>query len=394
MRCHALLPAVALLAACGTAGATRALNEPSIDTLPGGIVRVANTGPTRWADTSGWKLVLERTIAPPENSPGQLNAPNGIVVDSRGRIFLLDTKPTLIKVYAPDGTFTGTIGREGSGPGEFRQWGMLTISRDTLFHHDPGQSRTQSFTADGAFIKVWTSLCCWSMPVAGDDSGRTTVPGMVHPDSTAKSFMAGAGYVRYRADGGVADTIILPPRGQVKSWEVHDKDNNMIMSVPLMPGVQGTFDRAGHYVWGDQANYQIMISRHGLDTLRLFSSTAGVMPIPDSIRQERFDQAVKNNPRLKSVAKLGDIPADYPPWTSIASDGNGNFWVIRPGSRTAGDIFDVFTPDGVLLGAVPAPFHDVYRSYWTRDRVYVVQEDDATGVQAIKVYRIDRGDRK
>jgi hypothetical protein len=394
MNGHCRWLALFALGACSAGGAKHALNAPKIDTLPGGIVRVTNSGPTGWADTSGWKLVLERSIAPGENSPGQINRSNGIVADSRGRIFILDSKPTVIKIYAPDGTFVGTIGREGSGPGEFKSWGMLTISRDTLFEHDPNQSRTQSFTADGAFIHGWTSLCCWQMAVSADDSGRTTVPGMIRPDSTAKSFLAGAGYIRYHADGRAVDTIILPPQSPVKSWQLNDKDNQMTMSVPMTPGRQGTFNRAGHYVWGNQAGYTIVVSRTGLDTLRLFSATAGTVPIPDSIRQDAFDVVIKNNPALKSVAKLGDVPTNYPLWTAITVDGNGNHWVLRPGPKSEGDILDVFTPDGVLLGAVPAPFNGLYRTYWTRDRVYALQEDEATGAQAIKVYRIERGGGK
>ena len=56
---------LALLSACSAASG-KALNEPVTDTLPGNIVRVENTGPTEWADTSGWKLVLDQTIQPPE----------------------------------------------------------------------------------------------------------------------------------------------------------------------------------------------------------------------------------------------------------------------------------------------------------------------------------------
>lgn len=155
------------------------------------------------------------------------------------------------------------------------------------------------------------------MPAAADDSGRTPVPGMLRPDTTSKSFLAGAGYVRYHADGRVADTVIIPPQPEVKSWRVREKDNRMSMSVPLMPGLQRTFDRAGHFVWGQQARYEIVISRKGLDTLRIFSSVAGTFPIPDSIRREEFDQAIKNNPMLKSVARFDDIPRNYPAWTSM-----------------------------------------------------------------------------
>ncbi|HEV8122824.1 MAG TPA: hypothetical protein VGP80_01145, partial [Gemmatimonadales bacterium] len=33
------------------------LAAATIDTLPGGIVRVMSPGPTAWADTNGWRLV-------------------------------------------------------------------------------------------------------------------------------------------------------------------------------------------------------------------------------------------------------------------------------------------------------------------------------------------------
>ncbi|MES2124235.1 MAG: 6-bladed beta-propeller, partial [Gemmatimonadota bacterium] len=141
---HTVPLALILAAACGAADAKVSLNAPTIDTLPGGIVRVRNTGPTGWADTNGWKLVLEHTFAIPDGSPGQLNNPSGIVADSKGNIYVLDSKPATIKAYSADGAFLRTIGRDGSGPGEFRQWGMLTIARDTLVQHDPGQSRTST----------------------------------------------------------------------------------------------------------------------------------------------------------------------------------------------------------------------------------------------------------
>ena len=351
---------VAIGAACGTR-TDSAAGRPQIDTLPDGIVRVANNGPTAWADTNGWKLVLESTIAPADNTPGQFNLPTGLVVDSRGRIFVMDRKPAVIKVYAPDGSFIGTIGREGSGPGEFRERGLLTISHDTLFLHDPGQSRTQTFTTDGDFVHGWVSLCCWQMRVAGDDSGRTTVPGMIRADSTAKSFLAGAGYIRYYADGRVADTLILPPQPETRTWQVAVNNDSIAMSVPLMPGMQAAFDRAGHFVWGVQDRYQFVVSRNGLDTLRLFSSSADRFPIPDSIRQEEYDQAIKSDPAMSSVASSTTFPGIY----GLDVDRERRLrqlWVSRPGpkSDTTSSMSSHRTASSsARSGAVSQPLADV-----------------------------------
>ena len=55
-----------------------------------------------------------------------------------------------------------------------------------------------------------------------------------------------------------------------------------------------------------------------------------------------------------------------------------------------GSAWEVFTPDGRLLGRVPAPFADPYRTFWTRGRVYSIEDDEMTGALSIRVYRIDK----
>ncbi|MBP9897908.1 MAG: hypothetical protein KBF28_06030, partial [Gemmatimonadales bacterium] len=69
------LALAALLAGCSLAAKDSALATAEIDTLPGGIIQVTNSGPTKWADTSGWRLVLEREIVPEEGSPGEIGNP-------------------------------------------------------------------------------------------------------------------------------------------------------------------------------------------------------------------------------------------------------------------------------------------------------------------------------
>ncbi|MES2304849.1 MAG: hypothetical protein V4558_05050 [Gemmatimonadota bacterium] len=396
MRCP--LPMVLLLAAaCNSAGAKVALNVPAIDTLPGGIVRVRNSGPTEWADTSGWKLVLEHTFTMADGSPGQLNDPGAIVVDSKGNFYILDQKPATIKAYGSDGAFLRTIGKDGSGPGEFRQWGLLMIAHDTLVEHDPRQSRTSLFTTDGQFIRVWLTLCCHSRPVSADDNGLISIPGSIKIDTTAgrKSLFAGAGFVRFRLDSTVADTVLFPTEPVRKLWEFHNKQNNSSWSIPFTAGTSSRLDRAGRFVWADQENYRFIISKTGLDTTRIFESVPGpVATIPDSLRKEQFDSYTKGNPDLRGIAKMADIPTVYPAWTTFVVDGANNLWVLLPGAKGPGTFWDVFTADGTLLGRVPATFSEPWRTFWTRDHVYSVEDDESTGSTAIKVYRIDKGGKR
>src|SRR6185312_16863036 len=150
------IPTCAILVACaGTR--TSSLATAQVDTLPGQVIRVRNTGPSEWTDTNGWKLVLERTIQPASGSPGELVHPAVVAATSGGDVLVLDSKPAVIKRYSADGTFLNTIGREGSGPGEFHDYGGLYVARDTLLHQDAEQTSVSAYGIDGKFIASWTS---------------------------------------------------------------------------------------------------------------------------------------------------------------------------------------------------------------------------------------------
>ena len=69
---------VLVLAACQGAPTEPSRATATFDTLPGGIVRVFNAAP---ADSGRWSLVLERTVQPDDETPGELRDPN--LIDMR-----------------------------------------------------------------------------------------------------------------------------------------------------------------------------------------------------------------------------------------------------------------------------------------------------------------------
>ena len=59
--------------------------------------------------------------------------PTDAVAGPDGRVFLLDTQLATIHIYEADGTFAGTVGRDGDGPGEFRfPTGMVLLPGQRL----------------------------------------------------------------------------------------------------------------------------------------------------------------------------------------------------------------------------------------------------------------------
>jgi hypothetical protein len=304
---------------------------------------------------------------------------------------VLDHKPAGIKVFDASGTYVRTIGREGSGPGEFRPYGMLMISRDTLVHHDSRQARTQAFTADGQLVRVWKTSCCHSRPLLASTDGIFPIPGTIDPDTTAgaTAMFTGAGAVRYRIDATIVDTILFPPEPDQPYWKIGDKNNWSINTIPFQPGIVTRFLPDGGLLWGLQGSYRLLVSRTGLDTVRIFEWTAARTEIPDSLRTKAVADQIAQDERWRGVARLDDVPTAYPVWTSAVADGAGNYWVLIPGPKGESNHWDVFDPTGALLGSVPAQFEGTYRTFWTADRVYSVTEGD-DGTPVIRVWRIDR----
>lgn len=55
-----------------------------------------------------------------------------VVRDRRGITYLLDNQLKLIHVIAPDGKYSGTVGREGEGPAEFRMASGIVLLSDSV----------------------------------------------------------------------------------------------------------------------------------------------------------------------------------------------------------------------------------------------------------------------
>ena len=278
-----------LLAGCGSTTEDAALATATVDTLPGGVVQVTNSGPTAWADTSGWRLVLEREILPDEGTPGEIGNPRALAAGDDGTIYLLQQAPVTIKVYSADGTWLRNIGREGDGPGEFRD-GMFGLVHDTLFVQDPANSRFTTFTAAGAFVQAKPSQCCWwtsRFPIFED--GTIGIIGQ-HVDTAAAEGSGGGAYYLTRMDGTVVDTIPFPnqPMDPEGTWTITRKSGSnssmMGMNIPLRPSTESAWFPTRQKVTGRTSTYALAIVGLKDDTLRQFTAPATTVSITEAQR--------------------------------------------------------------------------------------------------------------
>lgn len=83
----------------------------------------------------------------------EFNQPSDVDVAGDGTIYVVDGVNGMIKAFAPDGTFTFSIGCPGTGPGEFAHpLGIDADDSGKIYVADSGNHRIQIFTAEGDFI--------------------------------------------------------------------------------------------------------------------------------------------------------------------------------------------------------------------------------------------------
>lgn len=104
-----------------------------------------------------------RTIGRKGHGPADLFYPTDVAVGPDGpggaALYVADAYNHRVQVFSPDGRHVRTIGREGSGPGEFRIPEGLDIAADgAVLVADAENGRVAVFGADGRYRGAWTGL--------------------------------------------------------------------------------------------------------------------------------------------------------------------------------------------------------------------------------------------
>ncbi|MCC6241408.1 MAG: hypothetical protein IT353_01150 [Gemmatimonadaceae bacterium] len=84
-------------------------------------------------------------IDPTFRNAEDANAPQtyitGLAVSPHGRVFSLDFTSKTLQIREADGSIIRTVGRRGTGPGEFTSVGGIGLSKTGVWVTDPALSR-------------------------------------------------------------------------------------------------------------------------------------------------------------------------------------------------------------------------------------------------------------
>jgi hypothetical protein len=399
------LAVLLVLATACSGGARRGAEGPwhgVIDTV-GDTMTVRTVSGSVWGDTAHLEAEVEIGML---EGPDEylLGDPRSIAVDPRGVIYVLDRQVPIIRAYGPDGTHLRDIGREGGGPGEYKNPGAIaTLPDGRLIVRDPGNMRVSVFSADGEYM------------------GHTVYPGGFH--TSRRMYVDTAGYahsmvlINYGTapwdwqfglslidpDEGIRDTVAVPRWDYEPARITGSREgNNSSNTVPFTPQVFWSFSPLGYFVGGLSTEYRIDLFRPDAPILRIERDWTPVPVTPAESEEQRRRAAENMRRQFPGWQWNGPpVPDTKPPFRGMFVSEEGNVWVLvsrlgkptmtvaeaREEERRSGrpqirfrepPAFDVFAPDGRFLGhvVVPQSFSTSPEPVVRADSVWAVARDE------------------
>ncbi len=334
-----------------------------------------------------------------------------VAADDSANVYVADGIASVVKVYDKTGGYLGTIGRAGSGPGEFRYLRDLHIDQINNLHVR-GAFRISVFTKSTG--RLFTDSLIRTLPVRGIDSplrtrGKVNGPRYYIPSYTYKDFLIrGYFYVALDSTGQPVDTLWVPafPNPETTgraSFPVDEQGRGQ--------GVEGVNRAPFEAV----PSWDITTQGHILTTVGNDYSVSEVAPTGDTIRTIRYVIRPRRSPqqeaqdsgkmfkaRLDSIpvpidrmrgmsdlARRGEMPNVLPEILAIHAAADGSIWLRRwPRSGKKETIFDVYSADGKPLQTVLVPADLLMEPLpWISANVLVgVISDSATQTQRVAIF--------
>lgn len=346
-----------------------------------GVTIVTNTDRSMWEAGEGWTLEEELRIGSIEGDLeyqfGQIGL---IAIDSRDRMFVLDTQAREVRVFSPDGVYEQTIGKPGSGPGELgAQVGAVFMGPgDTLLVPDLGNQRVNRYAPDGTSLGSFPLRLENGLPMSIVATRTGVVAEQVRPislpDRPARDSLDFI--VTLGTDGSVLDTIMQFPPGASLVLNAQGAQRTIFAPEPVW-----TLSDDLELFFGITTEYRISVFDPEGNLRRVVTKPVETPPVTERDKDmmwEVIEQQVRDAVPPESFmqfmqqARQSITFAEYfPAFVSMSIGPNGSIWVqhLRPpaevteeeletydmtqdiGSRD----WDVFDPTGRYLGVVTMP---------------------------------------
>lgn len=326
--------------------------------IPEGAERIVNPAEGRWGPEERWGLTEELRIGSLRGDGADVwGTVASLVVDPGGRLFVLDSQASEIRVFSPDGEHDRTFGREGAGPGEIDLGVALLLPPEgDLWVHDARNQRFSVFDTAGTYLRSHPILSTRFLQGHRFATDGTFLE-LVGVDRGGQSEVV---LVRGRVTGDGAlrpvDTLPLPALPEVETTILRMAQGGRMTirsrTLPFLPEAHRVLDPRG-FVWTTAVDGSYRLIQHDLTgrAVRVVERAYEPVPVGAEERAEALEA-------LEGAEFDEDrVPDVHPPFEEVHVAESGHLWVWR---RAGPDrmAWDVFGPEGRYLGEVESPYDE------------------------------------
>ncbi len=336
-------------------------------------VSIVRSSAPQWPADSGWRIADTPLVAIGGGNGTALGRVAGAVRTRSGAIAVADGDAQLIRVYDLAGRPLRTLGRRGSGPGEFQAIDWIAAAADSILAFDlvarrltlfgaPGRVRTASL--EGAAGSITAPLDRFADGTLLVAAGDPTFPfpgteGSVRHDSVT--------LIRIAPEGDVLDTLARIAWAESFGVAIGEGDRRFLAPLPRPFGPRASALVAGEEVVVGEGIRPELVVRDGDGAVRrIIRRERAPLPVtPDAIaafkearRRASAGRGLQAEVDAALVAALDSAPwpARLPAYERVLADAEGNLWVQDYGvRRDQPESWNVFTAEGRWLGPVSAP---------------------------------------
>ncbi|HEU5219305.1 MAG TPA: 6-bladed beta-propeller [Gemmatimonadales bacterium] len=360
--------------AAGAAGLATAIDS-SGDSV---IARVSGAVPSGAVR----RLTEELRIAPGVDDTTLFTDIGDYDVDASGRLWVYDRPSKSIFLFDAGGTLLRHIGRDGAGPGEFRQINGAVVRPDGgIAVWDSQNSRVSFFDSTGSFVTSRPTPSGFSTNngLISDRSGSLFLKRPVTAPRPGE-ILGRMGLVRLKPEGGLGDSLVPPDLDVPRDTYVAtspDKSGTSSTASRFAPGYLWAWHPDGYFVIANGGTYDITLVRAGLKPLLIRRAAE-----PVSIAAEERDE---EHARIEYQMRRTDpgwswsgppIPRAKAPLSDLRIARDGRLWVqvAAPSERISDAelspprdpkapvnhfrstvVYEVFSPQGTFLGRIDFP---------------------------------------
>jgi hypothetical protein len=248
---------------------------------------------------------------------------SGINTDSEGRIFLTDIRALQVHVFDADGDYISSIGRAGSGPGEFLHLVRAFVDpNDRLFVHDVRQARTTIFIENN---NSWEPDQIFTIEGQRYGIDGADIDGNVILRQSRQQY-PGEGAFWYEhelAAGNLSEGLIKPNVLTIKDMGFLSSGDGALQRIPFGRTTVVSTDPDGnlYLVWNEQ--FEMAKYNAKMEFIDSLSVNIPNQPVSTEENRNALDRV---GPNFRALARE-HMPDSKPVIINMLVDKSGNFWL-------------------------------------------------------------------